>query len=54
MLKENSIIMYNGELFTVKAFSNDGYFLQISNNTKQDYVLSPEDFIKDCTIIGEL
>lgn len=54
MLKKNSIIAYNGELYLIKALSNDGHFLQISRDSEQDYVLSPEDFIKYCTIIGEL
>lgn len=55
MLKENSIIMYEDEVFMICGFRNDDNRLQIINQHTSEYAqLTPEDFIKHCIIIGEL
>lgn len=52
MLHENSIVYYDGQLYTVAGFTDDLRLMIMDNH----YIvkLSPKEFFESCTIIGEL
>ena len=61
MLKENSIIYYRDQLYLVDGFDYDNQLIikRCCLHEKNDLIaqsrhLDPNEFLEECTIIGEL
>lgn len=52
MLKENDIIYYRGQVYTIAGFT-DNLKLIITDDHYLVFI-TPQKFIEECTIIGEL